>query len=117
MNKEKLRIGNWVAFKKKSKGGFDYTTLTKSCFEGDYIEKKFEGILLNEDWMIRFGFEKRKTRWYKTLNSGRIIYYLNKSIFGILGTRYVLVHDFQNTFFKHNKEELIYENCNDAINR
>ena len=36
-----VRIGNWVAFKKKNKGGYDCTTITQSCFEGNYIEKAF----------------------------------------------------------------------------
>lgn len=57
--KFEVRIGNWVAFKKKDKGGFDCTTITQSCFEGNYIEKTFKPEPLSFQWLENFGFEKR----------------------------------------------------------
>ena len=106
MNKQELRIGNWVAFKKKPKGGFDYTTLTKSCFEGDYIEKTFKPILLTKDWMVRFGFLNivEGNIWVKKLSTHYEYYYNYSS-----ENRDKYVHELQNSFFKLNKEELIYE--------
>lgn len=53
-----LRIGNWVAYKKKVKGGYDCTTITKSCFEGNHIEKTFKPELLSFQWLENFGFKK-----------------------------------------------------------
>lgn len=51
LKKEELRIGNWVAFKNKS-NSFGNTTLTESCFEGNYIEKTFGPIKISRNWLI-----------------------------------------------------------------
>lgn len=57
MKATEFRIGNWVEFKDKSPT-FDYTTLTMSCFEGRYIESKFNPVPLTEQWLINLGFKK-----------------------------------------------------------
>lgn len=56
--KLEVRIGNWVAFKKKDKGGYDCTTITQSCFKGNYIEKAFKPEPLSFQWLENFGFKK-----------------------------------------------------------
>lgn len=98
LKKEELRIGNWVQFKKKSKNGFEFTTLTESCFEGDYIEKTFKPIELNFDWLKKLGYVQQTrigTVWMLVVNND-YAYFYNHS----LETRFKYVHELQNSLKK-----------------
>ena len=56
--KNELRIGNWVAFKKKQLNGFNATTVTASSFEMNYINNTFKPERLSEFWFDHFKFKK-----------------------------------------------------------
>ena len=55
MDKNELRIGNWVEVKQAEKGF--YTTIQPSCFSVD-IDKTYKAIPLDEEWLLTFGFKK-----------------------------------------------------------
>lgn len=95
LKKEELKIGNWVEFKKKSENGFDFTTLTKSCFEGNYIEKTFNPIKLTREWLNKLGYVqviKGGTVWMFIVNNNYIHYYNHSK-----ATRIKYVHELQNS--------------------
>lgn len=55
MKANELRIGNWVEIIQPQKGV--YTTLQQSSFTVD-LEAHFKPIILTEQWLLDFGFEK-----------------------------------------------------------
>lgn len=68
MEASELRINNWVAFKHKTKDGFEYTTITRSCYEGRIIENSYDPIPLTEDWLLKFGFRKGHNEYGNTFH-------------------------------------------------
>jgi hypothetical protein len=55
MKANELRINNWVEIKQIKKGV--YTTIQPSSFTVD-INIHYKPILLTEEWLLKFGFEK-----------------------------------------------------------
>lgn len=83
-------------------------------FRIDEDENSYDGIEINEEWLIKFGF-KKDGRSYKLKNFGRFIFHLNGVFFypaGYLDSlfrRDILkyVHQLENLYFALTGEELI----------
>jgi hypothetical protein len=56
MKTNELRIGNWVEHNQPKRGY--YTTVQESTFSVN-VEKLFKPIPITEEWLLKFGFEKK----------------------------------------------------------
>ena len=109
MKAKNFRIGNWVEFKNHSY--FEYTTLTQSSFEGDYIENTFKPIKIDDHWLKSLGFKKenggiythgtielrKDDQWYIVWNDSSFL------------TTLINVHSLQNLFFAITGTELEFK--------
>jgi len=100
--KNELRIGNWVRIKNLPRQCFAQTTITESCFDGNYIENNFAAIPLSTLWLKDFGFETDKITYWK---NGFVIgfyidgfYHLPNGLSAERGEKIKTVHHLQNLF-------------------
>lgn len=113
MKVDELRIGNWVECKEYAKVNkpeiFQITTETFHYqYRSSFISKYVEPILLTEEWLLKFGFEKDDTIWIKhpiyglLEKNGRFFIELGET--GGIYIKYV--HQLQNLYFALTGEEL-----------
>jgi len=111
--KNKLRIGNWLKFKNNQQGGWNYTIITASSFEGGYIGSTFIPIEIDKNWLQGFNLKVcNKSAFQECYESenGQFIVQLCQNGFMIFievednaiyqlvkGGRYV--HEFQNLWY------------------
>ena len=120
MNKNEVRIGNIVQFKNNKN---NLTTITESCFEGNYIEKTYQGCKLDESILQRFNIEQNENKDY-IFNSGRyVIIEMQNAYTLFLGkiegadntiellTGFIYVHELQNLYFALTRKELSLSVC------
>lgn len=107
MEAKNFRIGNWVQYKAKKD---DFTTLTNSSFEGKWIEKTYNPILLDDAWLLDLGFKKLDK--YTFVNKSFFVHKRKRGfVFGgkKAGTIIEYVHTLQNLFFALNGTELEFK--------
>jgi hypothetical protein len=115
-----VRIGNWVEIEYSKE--VRYTTIQPSCFSVN-IDKFYLPIPLDEDWLLKFGFEKSEELfrldkyWVEFRNFDscgiRVLFgcfqfqkiYITKSVDTI---KYV--HQLQNLYFAITGSELQFNN-------
>jgi len=120
MKAAELRIGNYVNAEHKMYGekyivvesvGFDSINISFRR----YLIENIEPIPLTEEWLLRFGFEELKNKFY---TKGRMSYHakygwkiLEKWVSGWLGVQEIkYVHQLQNLYFALSGEELTLNN-------
>ena len=104
-----LRIGNWVEILGNSKRLDFFTTIQPSSFSVN-IDKTYGPIPLDEDWLLKFGFEKfefdngqpnqyRYSDRLLVIRNGKIVDYGSSTTLNY-------VHQLQNLFFAITQTEL-----------
>lgn len=124
--KQELRIGNWVRFKYcNSNNGWDFTTITESCFESKIIEKTYKPVKITKQWLKNFGFNKGTNTDFHalelTIETGNYILFLyadnqdkysvvtvglDSQLEKILCKDIKYIHQLQNFYFSLTGEEL-----------
>lgn len=112
MEARELRIGNLVKIK-GSKG--TYTTVTESTFDCN-VSKYYGAVRINENWLLKLGFEKGEVTYYK--NDIGICDYHNDNnwlcseysaedgLYLYIGKPIKYVHQLQNLYYALTGEEL-----------
>jgi len=109
-----LRIGNYVYFQNSESGKYENDLPIETGKELDDCD--CQPILLTEEWLIRFGFEKN-SYWFKDDNMIRFVFdengWLHCSIGdnekGFLYNRIKFVHQLQNLYFALTSQELEFK--------
>lgn len=113
MTNKELRIGNYV---KLFLNNSDYNVIQIRIDDLYYINQKngiYEPILLTEEWLEKFGFERNENGLFKLFNQSEVPILLNEDLngwtcdginFSINNTQYV--HQLQNLYFILTGEEL-----------
>ena len=111
MEVNELRSGNWIDTKDfhidEFKGLYQYDP------EWYKYVHMFEPIPLTEEWLIKFGFEKKENKWYKLIRFPTVRFLNNKlNVYVIIHSSSVViaildyVHQLQNLYFALTGEEL-----------
>ena len=120
MKANELRIGNWVLIpynKSNKQEGFFEATISQIGDFGAYIKPEdYEPILLTEEWLFKFGFEKTMSWTYvkDLVGNLKLVYYLGEKGWSIGFKSYSdfpnlkYVHQLQNLYFALRDEELTY---------
>ena len=114
MNKNEVRIGNIVQFIENKD---TLTSITESCFEGNYIEKTFEGCDLDDDGFRMLGFKFNKDNGRYENNGWRAFFYdcwhisYENEHCAVSFEDYFKVHEFQNLVFSISGIELDFSQC------
>jgi hypothetical protein len=112
MKKNELRIGNWVEHNQPKRGY--YTTVQESTFSVN-VEKLFKPIPLTEEWLLKFGFEKKGQLYIKDFFGDYIgvdveDFSIGTYAFGRIAhapqPTFMNVHQLQNLYFALTGEEL-----------
>lgn len=70
INKQELRIGNYIRDKESGRIGYVISIGEKKCTVKMPFSKlsqsydDFEGIDLNEDWLLKLGFERNRNEYF-----------------------------------------------------
>lgn len=110
IDQRELRLGNWLngMYRDAATAIQIDTELFRSLLDGFYSEEDFEPILLTEEWLLRFGFEKSGLYW---TNGLMIINPTSEDFVFDYGmtkhqSRIKYVHQLQNLFHALTGEEL-----------
>ena len=114
MNAQELRIGNYInwANRKSDARILNLADFNIVCESLNNNEPYFKPIPLTEEWLLKFGFEKRGIRFNKNglllwLDMGRFVFALFESDSKIeRNTLLISVHQLQNLYFALTGEEL-----------
>lgn len=110
LSANELRIGNYIS----AKGGKSFQVQLFHINKLQNEKCKFYGTPINEEWLLKFGFEKEKCLTGFRYFRNDIMYHINvyKDQFSItlanssLYLGFKFVHDLQNKIFALTKKEL-----------
>ena len=124
MDAKELRIGNYVNWVGRSEeaiimNGCDFDIVYVNLEDNEIENKRFKPILLNEDWLLKFGFIHAHTCWYEkglldtecwflTFNitsGGKVTLSTDRDEHFLRTIEYV--HQLQNLYFALTQKELI----------
>jgi hypothetical protein len=105
MKAEELMIGNYISDIHASESSYWQVKqlLGKVCYYGDYYSEEYENlkpIPLTEEWLVRFGAEKRSLHYYKL--NGIIICvqdFFFECYLGGINVHIKYVHQLQNLYY------------------
>ena len=104
MKASEIRVGNWVT----NSIGEEYQITPATILHLSVDSATVNSIPFTEEWLLRFGFEKVNSTWYK----GRLSKFRVNVAFDIeysnhwLDIRIDFVHQLQNLYFALTGEEL-----------
>jgi hypothetical protein len=108
MKANELRVGNWV---NNNEEDYQITSATIAQLERGDSEAK--PIPLTEEWLIKFGFDKKFSKdKFTIIPNGKLDYEKGRTYFNawtILEHQPEYVHQLQNLYFALTGEELSYE--------
>lgn len=116
IKENELRLGNYILFEPISDLGYEIIKVKELPFKK---RNNANGILLNEEWLLKFGFKEYLDNLFLDIKQRITLCYFdkNENQFSILqddkeialaSGRVKYVHQLQNLYFALTGEELVY---------